>query len=538
MGWSAVLYSPYNSTTESIFALNGTYRKRIDGSETWEWGIDAPTVRPIIVAGSSTGLTGDYDVKYTYCRKERATVVCESNPSNGASAVVALANESLKVTVEEPPDGQINAIRFYRTAAGGSTYSLDAYELNYCNRDYSACFDWEADGGYITGVAYRPTIENTIDNTEDMYSWEIYRNQYAGTDYATHPTSAAESYIDLDIDTDTADASLGTTVATDHNRPPIGSYVAGPSFNGTVFVIKDNKLYFSKTKQPEYFPATYYVDVSSVQYGGQCVVLYDKQPYYLTKNKIFYIYGSSATDFIPKDMAAKTGTQSQNGALAVEGYGIFHVGSDGVYLFLPSTDYKYGKDEKISSPFDPVFKGESVGGVAAAGDLSTSWLCYWENKVYFGYAGENDTYPSNIIVYYMDEQRASYFTRGEEIHAVGVDHYNNRMVAVDENGYAWIIEHRNSTTDHNTAITWEVEGKDFTLQTRRHFPRWAKYDVDASSADSANGYVLLDGEIHQTHSLTAARKTKRRLITPGNGRRLSHRISGSGPIEIRMVESE
>jgi hypothetical protein len=527
MGWSAVLYSPYNSTTESIFGLNGTYRKRIDDDATYEWGMDAPDTRPTIAAGNGTGLTGDYNAKYTWCRKEKTTLVYESNPSDEAQAVVTLSNEDLRVTFIEPPDEQIN----------GSTYSYDT-EVPWANKNYSVCHTWEETGAYISGDAYRFTTTDTYQDSEDTFSWEPYHDQYSGTaSQLWAVTGKGENEIKY-ADLSTADGSLGTTVVTTHNRPPLGTYVFGPSFNGTLFIIKDHRLYFSLPKQPEYWPATYYIDVCSVQYGGVCGVFYDKQPYYLTKNKIYYIYGSSASDFLPKDMAAKTGTQSQNGALAVEGYGIFHVGSDGIYLFMPSTDYRHGKDEKISKPLDPIFRGETKNGVAGIGDLSKSWLAIWEDKVYFGYPGINDTYPTNILVYYLNEKRVCYHTRGQEIHAVGVDNYNNGLIAVDGDGYAWKIEDNSVTTDAGTALSWEVESKAFTLQTRRHFPRWAKYDVDSSGADSANGYVILDGASCQTHTLSDNRNTRRRLITPTNGRRLSHRISGSGPIEIRAVESE
>ena len=189
MGWSAILYSPYNSTVESIFALNGTYRKRIDGTDIYEWGMDAPDTRPLVAVGTSTGLTGDYNAKYTWARKERNTVVYESNPSNAGAAAVTLADESFLITATTPPDEQINCIRFYRTSAGGSTYSLDT-DLNYVNHtSYACCFDWEDDDDYISGTPYRFTTPNTTDNTEDCYSWEVYREQYTGYDYKTELTT-------------------------------------------------------------------------------------------------------------------------------------------------------------------------------------------------------------------------------------------------------------------------------------------------------------------------------------------------------------
>jgi hypothetical protein len=491
----------------------------------------------VLAIGSLTGLTNTFDAKYTWCRKERQTVVYESNPSNAASAGLALSNESLKITVATPPDGQINCIRFYRADAGAATTFSYIADLNYCNQSAYACTqDWEDDDDYITGTPYRFTTPNTTDNTEDCFSWEIYRKQYAGSDDTRTMTGVAENV--LFIDNNTAEGSEGTEIATDHDQPPLGSYVAGPSFNGTLFIIKDNKLYFSLPKQPEYWPSSYYVDVSSIQYGGVCMVFHDKQPFYLTKNKIYYIAGTTAATFLPQEIAAKTGTQSQNGAVAIEGIGIAHVGSDGVYICQPSTDSKHGSDTKITGNLDPIFRGETKNGVAAVGDLSKSWLVHWEDKLYFGYPGSGDTYPTNILVFYVQEKRIAYHTRGQEIHAVTVDNYNNRLLAVDDSGYAWEIESKDVTTDDGTAISWEVQSKDFTLQTRRHFPRWAKYDVNAASAVSATGEVLLDDVSHQSHTLSGNRITKRRLIATGNGRRVSHKISGSGPIEIYAVESE
>jgi len=96
--WSGIKYNPYNSTTQNIYALNGTDRKRIESDTVYEWGHDAPGTAPTIDTGALTGLTGDYNAKYTYCRKEGSTVVFESNPSDAGAAAVTLANGSLSVT--------------------------------------------------------------------------------------------------------------------------------------------------------------------------------------------------------------------------------------------------------------------------------------------------------------------------------------------------------------------------------------------------------------------------------------------------------
>ncbi|RLA60195.1 MAG: hypothetical protein DRQ89_13170, partial [Epsilonproteobacteria bacterium] len=228
---------------------------------------------------------------------------------------------------------------------------------------------------------------------------------------------------------------------------------------------------------------------------------------------------------------AVTGTKSAAGVLAIENKGIYHVGSDGLYLFNGQSDPNI-----TDSYFRPIFHGQSVNDVPAAkSDLSTSWLTRFKNKLYFGYPGISDSYPSNVLVLDLTTGKWVYYTWGIEIRAVCVDETNNKLIGVDENGYVWELEDEQKSDDAGTAISWESESKSFTLQTRKHFPRWVKYDVDASDA---TGSVILDGSVHQSHTLTGNRQTKRRLVEVGNGNKESLRISGSGPATIYAVEAE
>jgi len=184
--WHGIVYNSYNSTTQNVFALNGTDRKRIEGSSVYEWGIAAPTTAPTITSGALAGLTGDYNAKYSYCRKEGTTVVSESDLSPAGSAAVALADASLSVSWTASSDSQVTHVRVYRTLTDGGVY-------------------------------------------------------YHDQDIAVGTTS---------VDSNTADASLGTAEHTDHDRPPLGSFVIGPNYNGTCFIIKDNLLYFLRLYPP------------------------------------------------------------------------------------------------------------------------------------------------------------------------------------------------------------------------------------------------------------------------------------------------
>jgi len=468
--WSGMKYNSYNSTAQNVFALNGTDRKRIEGANVYEWGIVAPSVAPTIAVGGGTGLTGDYNVRYTYRRKEGSVVVCESDPSDTAAAAVTLSNEDLEVNWTASADPQVTHVAIYRTEAGGAVY-------------------------------------------------------YHDQDVAIGTTT---------IDTDTSDGALGTQVATNHDRPPLGSFVVGPNYNGVCFIIKDNLLYYCLAKQPEYWPTTYYIEVSPPQFPGKSAVFWNGQLYYLTTAEIYLIQGTGSNTFFPFSQSAITGTQGGQAVEAVAGHGIYHVGSDGLYLFSNS-------DRKISQgQFEKLFRESTVNGVPGVdrSKLSESWIIQYNSKLYFGYADSSGTYPDNVLVFDLTSQRTWYYSYPWEIVSVAVDHANNRLLAGTTTGKIYQLEDTTKTLDDTTAISWEIESKDFSLQTRAHFPRYAKYDIDASSATSATGKIVLDGTVHQSHALTGNRNTRRRLVDTGNGERESLRVTGSGPISIYAIEAE
>lgn len=470
--WSCIDYNAYNDTTSQIFALNGTDRKRISGTSVNEWGIDAPTSAPTIAVGASTGLTGDYNAKYTYIRKVGTAVVAESNPSPAASAAVTLSNQSLSITWTASSDSQVTHVRIYRTLTSGSTY---------------------------------------------------YYDQDVAIGTAT-------------VDTNTADGSLGSAVSSNNDRPPLGSFVAGPAYDGTCFIILNNLLYYCQPKQPESWPSSYYIEVSTPQFPGQTLVFHNGQPYYLTKNNIYYIQGTGNSTFFPIIMKAKTGAQGIFGAVSVEGHGIYHTGPDGLYLFSNG-------DKKITEPYlEPLFRGETVNGMPGVSTMSTAWLHQHKNILYFGYTSSGYSYPTNILVFNLDTGKIEYYVYNDgadvEIRCIATDETNDALMVGDNTGYVRKIEDNTLTQDSGTDISYELQSKEFTLQTRANFPRWVKYDIDASSATSCTGTLLLDGSAHQTHTITGNRSVKRRLVKTGNGERSAIKINGSGVVSIYAVEYE
>ncbi len=523
--WSAIKYNAYNVATQSIFALNGTDRKRITGSTVAEWGITPPTAAPTLSGkvegyaytqgwestsghatagsyqwGTTSGnyqitydweaditentsdsatyrnfwffeLVTDYSVsgqrigvKYTYCRKSGTTLECESNPSDAAYIE---AETGIYATWAASGDSQVTHVRLYRTLLAGAAF---------------------------------------------YYSHEV----------AIGTTSDA-----LDV----PDASLGTEVATDHDRPPLGSVVVGPDFNGYCFIAKDNLLYFCKPNQPEYWPALYYVEVAAPQEALKGLSLFNGQVYALTGRDIYLNQGTGYQSFFPLRQSAVTGAVGQDGILAVRGAGLLHVGNDGVWAFSGASD-----DNITNANFRPVFEGNTTQGIdgRVLANMGNCWLISYHGKLYFGFPGGAATYPSEVIITDLGTKKPVHYDYGIAFSAVCVDDTNDRILAADTSGYVWVLEDATVTTDNAVAISWDWQTGEASDQVRMFFPRSAKYDV--SVGGTATAQIMLDGSSIQSHTLTGSRIVTKRLITGNNGKRLQSRIYGTGAVDIWAVE--
>jgi len=340
-----------------------------------------------------------------------------------------------------------------------------------------------------------------------------------------------------DFDSSTADSGLGTEVRTDNDRPPLGGFVFGPAYDGTCFIIKDNRLYYCRPKQPEAWPPLYYIEIGQLDFPGVTGVFFNGQPHYLTKNNIYFIQGTAQGVFNPVPMSSKTGAQSVRGAVAITGKGIFHTGPDGIYLYSGSND------QRITEPtLEPIFRGEAVGALPGVANMTSSWLWAFKNHLYFGYTASGSTNPENILVMNLETSRINHYTYNDgssiAVRAITTDNANNRLIVGDAAGFVRVIENTAYTDDSGTAIEYDIQSKDFTLQTRKHFPRWVKYDVDASDATTCSGKMLLDGAVHHTHAISGSRNTVRRLVGGDNGNKLAIRISGTGPATVYSAEFE
>jgi hypothetical protein len=463
--WSAIKYSAYNVTTQSLFALNGTNRKRITGTSIAEWGIDAPASAPVVSSGSGSSKT--FGVLYTYARKSGSTVECESNPSPAASVDT---DGTISIEWVVPSDPQVTHVRIYRTLDDGATY----YRM----------------GDLAVALASANIVA--------------------------------------------ADENLGAEVETDHDRPPLGTIVLGPDFNGYCFIVKDNLLYFCKPGQPEYWPANYYVEISPPQEDITGARLYNGQVYCQTKSDIILVQGSGYQSFFPIRQSAFTGGVSNDAMLPLRGVGLLRFANDGLWAFGTT-------DENITNRhLRPVFVGETAGSIPGLNRPRApyAWAVLWRNKVYLGYPGGTDNFPGDVLVWDVAAKRISHYDYGRQFRCVTVDAENDRILAIDVTGYIWELEDPDETDDEGTAIAWDWQTSIVSDQVRQQFPRYAKYDVSVGDSAVATAHIMLDGSSVQSHTLSGDRVTRKRLVTTCTGKRLQVRIAGTGSVSIWAAEVE
>ena len=554
----AVRYNVWNSTTKSIFFVNGTDRKRVTGTTMSEWGAVAPSTAPTLEAVST-----DYEVTTGAHDSAVGTWYVIDSDQDFLAAGVQIGD-----TLNNTTDGTSGTISWVGTITvhdnapdgirsdnhgnwdDGDTYTItrnlgetenDAeYKVKYTyvrkegttvvyesNASDAATIALSSDGdGYFT--IDLDTCDASADTT--MTHVRFYKTTNEGAIfYFLQDVAIADMSGDLDVTMGDDELSAKSSYHDgDHNRPPAGIALAGPFYNGYLFIGSANNLYWCKAQQPEYWPVTQYVEVSEPHDPIQRIVSYRGTGIVITREKLKQIQGSgwSGSSFYALDIESFCGTYAKNGVCVVPSIGILRVAKDGIYLYN-------GVDQKYAEVLDPIFEGESVDGLPNLnqGAISTCWLIQFDQNVFFGYPSTGSSYPDTVVRINMGTGKISRFDYGEAFSFVMEDKTNHRLYAGAHDGYIWQLE--TGTTDGGTAIDTEVESAQVSLPTRKTSPAWAKHDTYCSASDTLQADIILDGSSIEAHSLTGKdRDTRKRLITDAVGNRVSIRYSGSGPSPI------
>lgn len=120
---------PFNDSDTWVFIADDAQMYKDNGSDTYRWGIAAPTNAPSLSNGDGTGLTGAYSAVYTYVRLVGGLVAHESNPSDPSNTVNP-SDKDIDIDVTASGDEQVTNIYIYRTVAGGSVYLYDRSTSN------------------------------------------------------------------------------------------------------------------------------------------------------------------------------------------------------------------------------------------------------------------------------------------------------------------------------------------------------------------------------------------------------------------------
>jgi hypothetical protein len=260
------------------------------------------------------------------------------------------------------------------------------------------------------------------------------------------------------------------------------------------------------------------------------VVVWQGQVYAITTREIWQLQGSGADSFYPIPLKAKTGTIAQDTAHAVAGFGIFHLAYDGVYLWNGS------EDERISdNGFKTMFTDNDVEATPAVNmqALHYSWIIQSQNNVYLGLPTGTNTFASDILVMDTGGRQVVQYRYPKDFAGVAYDSSVEALIAVDEDGAVWVLEQTDKITDNGTAISWDIQSKQFNGTLRKYFPRYARYDIEGV----ATCQIILDGSAKQNHAVVS-RNTRKRLVVGCTGDRLQLRAYGTDSVTIHQMEVE
>jgi hypothetical protein len=298
------------------------------------------------------------------------------------------------------------------------------------------------------------------------------------------------------------------------------------------------KLYWSKPNQPEYWPSDYWIQVSSKGFRLRAGAFLDGTLYVASKEDIYEVQGTGASSFFAIPTGTNVGAISDLTFVPVKGHGIYHMASDGIYLFSQGRDVKF-----TGGVFDPIFAGTTVGSIPGMDWdlLGYSWMFVHKNQLWFGYGvspgGPTTYYPKNFLVFDLNNGKTKHYSFSRYFNHATYQSVYDRFIAVDSYGIVYNMDDDTSTSDDGTDIDWQIQSKDFG-NIRKYFPRWSKYDISIDGGGSATVSILLDDTVVQTHPIRTSRNTRKRLIATSTGDRLALRVAGSGPVEIMSLEVE
>lgn len=446
----------YRDGSSIVTGLAGTQTsvlpfRPLNDTTTWSFIADPNTMQkdngttvrnwgiaaPLAGASLAVGAAGSLTGDYSarYTYVRKVgSAVAHESNPSAVVTAIALTADQLNIDVVASADAQVTHIRIYRTVAGGTSYLYDQEVAN-----------------------------------------------------ATATVASSQ-----------ADATLGTAVETNNDRPPSAGVAA--AFQEHLFLVGDasnpHYLWYSKRFRPESWPTDHYLELGNPSDPLQAMAPLTGQLGVLSKLTKYRVVGNAVSGFTAQEALNTRGTLAPQ-AVVVGSIGAVFVARDGLY----ASNF-VGEDTEISGDIQPLFFGETVNDYLPIDLTATTALSLaeWKRRLYFNYV---DTGGARFTaVYSFDTRHWYHYQYANASHRLYTEEDTDQLVMGDTAGKVYTVE-QDVITDAGTAITATVQTalRGFGTAASLKPARWALVDKDT-------GWTVafrLDGTTRSTVTGTSSR---------------------------------
>jgi hypothetical protein len=286
------------------------YRRKDDGTTTYNWSIAAPSAAAAAAVGAAGNPNGTYVFQYIYVRERGGVPVSWGNPSP-KSTPITVVNQQINLSGIGDPTN-------------------------------------------VVGPDYDPQVTHVY----------IYANQAANQLllFMAGRITAGTTTFNYNL----ADASLPIAsgmpsglLEVDNGVPP--PFTAMAIHQNRIWGVTgtDNRVYWSKAHRGEQFAATAYLEVGALTNVTKGLREWNGDLYVFSQGKVTQILGTDDSTYTPKDTMAADGSPASF-SIATGWRGMYYLGNDGVYRGN-GVQFENITDEKLY----PLFHNQVVPGFSA-----------------------------------------------------------------------------------------------------------------------------------------------------------------------------
>lgn len=438
-----------------IFMINGTDKKAFDETNLLEWGVDNPDDAPTLAEGAAGNPSGTYTCYVTFLIMfDNGKRYETGTPTSTSITVVDKKIEWSAIPISLFSGAASIYRKLYRTVSG----------VVY----------------YVTTIADNSTTTYTDDETEAQL---LVNPVLTTTGYSTPPDSPVDIELHLQ----------------------------------RLFLIKDNKLYWSEPYIPFGFKTTGYVTVSKQDEDLVCIHSWGDQLYIASKKKWYRLPGTDATTWAIKGTFTDAGIINADTVVKTK-YGLLGLGYDGLYLFNGTTNKNITEIQLGHEFFTTTIT-----------DLPSCYADFDGRKYYFYYPISGTTISKCLVIdfaYYPD-----------------LIFYNDDFIATArqyhaESGILYIAKGTSEyaeTGDETIATSLRCGDRVFQDFGKQKNIEYLKYEIDTDDEDVTVIIYVDDVAVH-TITLNESSRTRGRTdkFPQYDGYRVSMGLSCAASQDLKI----